>query len=159
MRKCIVRKSRSCFYVTNFLELIPCSNSTSNRTYLNRKSRSRNISCFLRFYILQQRNEKEIVSRRCNGVLIWQIIKFRITPLFMWTLEQRHGDKVQDFDMLDVGSQSNKEIPTENTVLGLRRLYPRSVLICILYCSAYLGRIQTKNAGCLFNVEFSCFAL
>lgn len=57
--------------------------------------------------------------------------------------------------MLDVGSQSNKEIPRENTVLGFRRLYTRLVLICV-YCSTYL---LTWNAGCSFNVEFSYLVL
>lgn len=70
-------------------------------------------------------------------------------------MEQRHGDKVQDFDMLDVGSQSNKEIPTENTVLGFRRLYPRSVLICILCCSTYLERITNKE--CWMFIPFRVF--
>lgn len=74
-------------------------------------------------------------------------------------MEQRHGDKVQDFDMLDVGSQSNKEIPTENTVLGLRRLYPTSVLICILCCSAYLERNTNKECRMFIQCRVFLFRL
>lgn len=91
--------------------------------------------------------------------MIWQIIKVRITPLFMGTLEQRHGDKVQDFDMLDVDSQSNKEIPTENTVLGFRRLYPRSVLICILCCSTYIESNANKECWIFIQCRVFLFRL